>query len=280
MTDNAHTEPTTRERKRAAVAKYDAWVESDLRSTRKRNLSRIGVGVAIAATVVIGATQVWQRTAPDDALIDPATSPATLSSMLGSDWDAFDKELRKLPLPKHVQLVRVAQSALEDRLLIGPARWWMRLLGDADGGICRILNRGQSGLVSLPGGGAYFSFTSRSNSYDKEPDLELQGWAFRSGFAGGDVGVVVKLDRPSVDVVTLSALPQLLRAESATAFERAARARSVKAPEAVVGGVYAVRSVRWGKSDLIAAFEVLDRGEYGISFVWTLLETRPTPTRR
>lgn len=270
-----HDEPNTatRDRKRAAILDYDAWVERDLGPGPRQPMLKIAIGLAVAATVTIAVVRMWGADSPpaDKGVIE-----------LAGDAEELATRLRALPLEQHVRLVQVGQRALEDRLLVGPAKWASRL--DAtqfgNGGIARILNRGQSGLVSLRGGGAYFSFTSRSNSYDDGPDIELQRWAFHSGFAGGDVGVVVRLDQKSVDDVTLDVLPDVLRLRSAAAFDQAVRKMRAPSPAAVVGGVYAVRSVRWGKSDVIATFEVLDRGPYGVSFVWYELETRPTPRRR
>lgn len=270
-----HDEPlkTTRDRKRAAIVDYDAWVERDLGLGRRPSMLKIAIGLAIAAMVTIAVVRLWGASTPptDNVVIELADGPDDLAT-----------RLRALPIEQHVRLVRVAQRALEDRLLVGPAKWASRLNATqfGNGGIARILNRGQSGLVSLPGGGAYFSFTSRSNSYDEGPDIELQRWAFGSGFAGGNVGLVVRLDQRSVDDVTLDVLPDILRLPSATGFYQAVRKRRAPQPAAAVGGVYAVRSVRWGESDVVATFEVLDRGPYGVSFVWYELETRPTPSRR
>ncbi len=59
-------------------------------------------------------------------------------------------------------------------------------------GINRILERGKfdqlDGVEGYRGGGAYFSFTTRTNDYNQRPDLEFQHGAFSSGFYGGQLG--------------------------------------------------------------------------------------------
>ena len=68
--------------------------------------------------------------------------------------------------------------------------------------MARILPRGRfDALIERRGGGAYWSFVKRDNSYDKEPDLELQQGMFMSGFYGGNEGRLLDLgEMPLEDV--------------------------------------------------------------------------------
>lgn len=134
-----------------------------------------------------------------------------------------------------------------------------------DSGVHRLLQRGLfDGVTVERGGGCYFSFTTQSNDYDREPDLELQQDSFSSGFAGGDEGRVVEVPGIELGSLTLAQVPPALLDPDP---QNLRDVPGWNAPQAVVGHAYAVRSVRWGESDLVAAFQVVDKDENGITFV-------------
>ncbi len=148
-------------------------------------------------------------------------------------------------------------------------------------GINRILERGKfEGVISQRGGGAYFSFTTRSNDYNQSPDLELQNGSFNSGFAGGDLGIVRMLSGMKLDQLTLSDLPSELTMEDAFDFAAYELRSRWEPPLAEAGSVYVICSVRWDESDLLAAFEVVDRDSAGATFIWRVLKQFPVPTLR
>ena len=175
----------------------------------------------------------------------------------------------RLSLEDRVALLPVLRASLDEDLglVSGDSR-------SQSAGRNRILNRGRfEGLTIGRGGGAYFSFETGLNDYNQGPDLELQQWQFSSGFYGGSRGLVARLDAESLDEVSLAAIPaelQATRPDRDHAFSRQA---------ADVGGVYAVRAYRPGESDLLAALQVVDRDEYGLTFDWKVLKVYPTPTR-
>lgn len=141
--------------------------------------------------------------------------------------------------------------------------------------INRLLNRGLfDGVTLVRGGGAYFSFSSLTNDYNQQPDLELQQFRLMSGFAGGDWGHVVRLDAAALLEVELDDLPTDLRAD-----EPPPRSRT-RPEEIEVGGVYAVRSIRLGESDLLVVLQILQRDERGVTFAWKMLAEFAVPERR
>ena len=155
------------------------------------------------------------------------------------------------------------------------------------------------------GGGAYFSFTSRTNNYDQGPDLGLEQKTFSSGFYGGCFGFVAKLEAGDLLTLTTADVPELLRkpAEELSQARRGRAGRPGRAgtpggvirggqggagggietlprrSPAVVGALYAVRSVREGKADTLAAFTVIRIDEDGATIAWRILERYPVWSR-
>ena len=123
------------------------------------------------------------------------------------------------------------------------------------------------------GGGAYFSFTTRTNDYNKEPDLSLEQWRFLSGFYGGNRGYVIKLGAESIAEVSLDDVPKEFLAQDPKTLGQETR------EPAEAGGLYAVRSIRWDESDLLAALQVLERDENGLTFAWKVLKHFEKPVR-
>jgi hypothetical protein len=191
------------------------------------------------------------------------------------DGPSLAGDFEELSVQDKVELLAEQRAGLEAELLTPAPELLLEhaALVQTEGvRVNRLLNRGLFDDVTLVrGGGAYFSFTSLTNDYNQGPDLELQAWAFFSGFAGGNWGHVVRLDAQSLLEVGLEDVPAELRAEEPPP-------RSRKRPEVVeVGSVHAVRSIRLGESDLLVALEVLQRDEHGVTFAWKLLAEFAVP---
>lgn len=224
-----------------------------------------------------------------------APAPAVRAAVGASD--AFDPAGRSIP--ELLDLAAAAQSVLRERLLTVPTEIAARatpIPSGVSGGIARILERTAFGdsdanVIGIRGGGAYFSFTRDSHSYNREPQLQLQQGAFSSGFAGNDVGLVVDfgsvsldelaLGRARLDAASLDAWELLAREVdvhepgSRSALKDELRARYVGGPRARVGRTYVVRSIVDRSRDVLAAFHVLAADEYGVVFAWRLLRDRP-----
>jgi len=168
------------------------------------------------------------------------------------------------------------------------------LLARAGTGVARILPRGAyEHAIEKRGGGAYYSFATRDNSYDEEPDLELQQGMYGSSFYGGTWGHVLDLGAITLESVPESpaALPpalteeqrpvwELLWQDAKTSkegfsddFKSAARKLrlSRSSAAAVVGHTYVVRAILPGEHDHLVAFSPVEQDEFGHTLVWRVL---------
>lgn len=167
-------------------------------------------------------------------------------------------------------------------------------------GFARILQRHEwVPLVRERGGGAYWSFLERSNSYDDTPELGLQYRWYRSGFAGGERGLILDLgpipeDRlgavlsgsPPADLEgrrldawnflhdVRASVESGRRALSPADDERAAQLGFDRRPvPANVGHTYLLRAVAFQNHDHLVAFTVIGEDEAGHSLAWRILRS-------
>ena len=211
--------------------------------------------------------------------------------------DVIDDTVKKAKagtVAKHVALIKALGDALRERILT-PALAARQPKGVF---VNRILNRGIfKNELGVRGGGAYFSFVTKSNDYDHIPNIQLQQWGLQSGFHGGDCGFVQALSAENLAAATIDMVPALFTQKPAL-FYPTSRARLAELwraqgepqgpqgpgpeayPKARVGHVYIVRSIAWNESDVLAAFQVLARDELGVTFAWKILKKYPKPARR
>ena len=221
-----------------------------------------------------------------------AVAAGALRSVLAGDDEegAFDSEpVRELAakadalsVDDEMALMRRLRRSMDRRLLTPSAESWKGFEGlreRTDAGLARILERGlYEGFVSPRCGGAYWSFTKRSNDYDHEPQLELQKGSFGSGFYGGTAGIVRRMERGDILSIEKTSVPEDMRAAAAE-VKTAARAQRKDRPKAEAGGLYAVRAVMPGECDVLAAFQVIAVDAKGATIAWRLLERYETPPR-
>ena len=197
-----------------------------------------------------------------------------------------------MPLEDHAALVDRLRSAFDKRLLTPSAEVlasFSDLVGRSDAGVARVITRGLfDGRTRVRGGGAYFSFVTGSNDYNKHPDIELQQGKFSSGFVGSDHGEFALLDARSVRNVSESDVPARLRGDPYALYDgirtdRSSAALERRRPDARLGQVYAVRSVHWGTHDTLGTFEVVDLDDRGVTIAWRRLriyDPQPHPGSR
>lgn len=83
--------------------------------------------------------------------------------------------------------------------------------GEPDAGHARLLQRGRhDGMTTIRGEGAYFSFATRSNSHDDQPDIEWQHERFGTGFQGRNTGAFLDLGDVPLASVRLAQAPDVL----------------------------------------------------------------------
>jgi hypothetical protein len=222
---------------------------------------------------LLAAAAAWRFSFAGDPADDAFDSPEVKE--LGARADA-------LKLDDEIALMKRIQRSLDGKLLTPSEDAWRgfeSLRGRADAGVARILHRGVcAGLVTPREGGAYWSFTKRSNSYDDDPEIELQRGEFSTGFAGANTGSVVQLDDVDVASIAESSVPDDLRL-TANEFDAKSGGRRSDRPKAETGATYVVRAILWDKCDVLAAFKVVAVDAYGATIAWRVLKVYDVPKR-
>ena len=176
------------------------------------------------------------------------------------------------------------------------------LLRKPDTGLIRLLprevfdsdaNRKKGMILSMRGGGAYYSFVRLTHEYGYGSDIELASGYLSVGFAGADYGMLlnigdVGLDELSIDSPYAAALARY-QAVSAEPDARAEYRRvalgttveglSVKNRLPVeVRATYLLRSISFGTSDVLVGFKVLRKDSDGsVIIAWKLLHRYSVP---
>ncbi len=95
------------------------------------------------------------------------------------------------------------------------------------------------------------------------------------------MGIVRKLDAASLQTVGLVDVPEPLRSGSAaTVLAQREQGYSWRSAKAELNAVYAIRSVLSDESDTLAVFQVVQKDDEGVTFVWRVLKQFPVPSRR
>jgi hypothetical protein len=163
-----------------------------------------------------------------------------------------------------------------------------------DSGVVRLMPRETEGKVlTLRGGGTYYSFAGLKHEYGYGSDLLLERGQFSTGFAGANFGFLVALGE--VDLATVSIGfegVQALANYAPPEYEPDARIEQgrfhtkfiqgnlqyVNRIGATVGQTYAVRSINYSNSDILAAFQVVRQDTDGsLILVWKMLRRYPGP---
>jgi hypothetical protein len=148
-------------------------------------------------------------------------------------------------------------------------------------------------LLAITGGGAYFSFADLTHEYGYGSDLELQQGSFGVGFAGYDFGFLTNLGDVPIEGIG-SSHPGLqylnsyvpptndaeIRAEqqrSGTGFTVGTYYYRGRLPAKVLN-TYGLRSIVYGRSDVLVVFRVVRFDSDGSTMlVWKKLATFPVP---
>ena len=171
-----------------------------------------------------------------------------------------------------------------------------------DTGIIRLLPRevydstsGRNTALHISGGGAYFSFATRSHEYGHGDDIELAGGEFSSGFAGADYGFLVPIGKTalaslSTDDPTVAALAAFVppsQEPGAREIQRALWQGYAVSPTIApvkerapvqLKTTYVLRSINYDTSDVLVAFSPVRQDADGsVIVLWRLLRTYPVP---
>jgi len=134
-------------------------------------------------------------------------------------------------------------------------------------------------------GGAYYSFATRSHSYNKNPQLGYQDGNLLTGFAGLDYGLLKDLGTIELAALTNES-PELAAERSYTPPKLISEIRLEQGKSheyhtlkpATVGHTYALRAFNFGESDNLVVFNILSKGQDGsLTIIWKPIAEFPKP---
>jgi hypothetical protein len=194
-----------------------------------------------------------------------------------------------------IESLRAQIKSKEAVLLATPKedrKTYAEFLAQPDTGLMRLLPREKwDGKLSTRGGGAYYSFTSRTHEYGNGSDIELQQDKLSVGFAGADFGFMIDLgDVPLENVSEHTENVQFMASFTAPSAERDARASYRDFAEGrkqltywstlpvFAGDTYVLRSINYDHSDVLVAFRIVRKDADGsVVLLWKTLKTFPKP---
>jgi len=147
--------------------------------------------------------------------------------------------------------------------------------------------------LSVREGGAYYSFTTQSNSYDSDSQIGLEQDYLNTGFAGANFGFIASIGDVPIESIGLeNQSVQYLADLIVPTVEPEAREQQRRSSAGIivgtqkykgrvpvlVGGSYVLRSVNYGRSDVLVAFHVVRQDDDGsLILVWKKLRVFPLP---
>jgi len=201
-------------------------------------------------------------------------------------------------IEKEIEALREQLRQKEEAFLAPSAddrAQYAQFLLQPDTGLARLLPREKyrEKLTLLREGGAYYSFTRMSNSYDRDPQISLERDTLRTGFVGADFGFLASLGDVPIETVGLDHKGvQYLAAFVAPSIEAEAREQYranaagfttagyvyKSSLPAMAGRTYILRSVSYNRFDVLVAFRVVRQDTDGsLVLVWKRLKEFPTP---
>ncbi|HSB10926.1 MAG TPA: hypothetical protein VLM38_15675 [Blastocatellia bacterium] len=209
-------------------------------------------------------------------------------SALAQDRAALEKEIEALREQlKQKETEFLAPSA-------GDRAAFADFLSQPDTGLARVMPREKyREKLSVREGGAYYSFTRLSNSYNDDPQIGLEQNTLRTGFAGADFGFLTSLGDVPLETVGLNSEGVSFLAEFvAPLAEPGAREQQRKTNAgfaaadhnyraslpAVLNHTYVTRSISYDRFDVLVAFRIVRRDTDGsLILLWKKLKEFPTP---
>lgn len=163
-----------------------------------------------------------------------------------------------------------------------------------DSGLARLLPREKyREKLNVREGGAYYSFTKLSNSYDRDPQIGLEQETLSTGFAGADFGFLVSLGDIPLETVgldhdgvqylaafvppTIEPEARIQQRNAGIGFEVGRNRYKSRLP-LMIGGTYILRSISYERFDVLVAFRVVRQDTDGsVILLWKKLREFPIP---
>ena len=198
---------------------------------------------------------------------------------------------------RQIEKKRAEIAALEPQLLAisdSDRQEFAAHLAQPQTGLIRLLPREKyTKLLTLNGGGGYYSFARSTHEYGYGSDISLESGLLSVGFAGADYGMLfnvgdIPLDQATAEHRAVRALldytPPTKEVDIRKMQQQAWQGIELSGLNfrnrlsARVGNTYLVRSISFERSDLLVAFRLLREDSDG-SFIlaFKLLKKFPTP---
>ncbi len=235
-------------------------------------------------------------------LLNLAVQTIALISLISIDGVAQSQD--RAQIEKEIEVLREQLRQKEEQLgqkeleFLAPspedrARFAEFLL-QPDTGLARLLPREKyREKLNIREGGAYYSFTRLSNSYDRDPQISLERDTLSTGFAGADFGFLALLgdipiesaglDHKCVQYLATFATPSLepdareQQRKTGAGFTVADYVYKRSLPT-MIGKTYILRSISYSRFDVLVAFRVVRQDTDGsLVLVWKKLKEFPTP---
>jgi hypothetical protein len=210
---------------------------------------------------------------------------------------AIAPEVNRLVLEQQIASL-YKQIREKEQVFIAPSpqdkTQFAQFLSQPDTGLFRLLPRDKyQGKISVPGGGAYYSFTRLTNDYGQGSDIELSHGRFSVGFAGYDFGFIALIGDVALESVTMehpaiewlnkytppSKEPDIRQQQrqSSSGF-RQGPFTYTRQVAAVPNTTYLLRSIDYSGTDILVTFRVVKRDVEGsLVILWKKLKTFPAP---
>lgn len=186
------------------------------------------------------------------------------------------------------------ESAEIEKIILQPDKTDLTAAAQENVNVFRILPREKydNNGFKVRGGGAYYSFSNQSHSYDSTPQISLEQNYLQVGFYGASYGFLTDLGEiqlAKIDTKTKGV--NLLANYQPPLEETKARMEKDKAKNfvvenitykrrlpAVVGNSYVLRAISYDEADVLVAFKIYRQDADGSLIIfWKLLENFEKP---
>ena len=243
----------------------------------------------VAATLVFTVTSQAQTA---DILGPPPYGPTHVGSR-----DMYDQQGRRRPdLPREPRVIKEGPLAPSE----SDRTAFSSFLKEKDTGLIRLLPRellereaNHIGKLFFTQGGPYFSFANRTHLYGYGSDIQLERDHLSVGFAGADFGMMTNIGDVALSELTaddpefqeLNAYrPPEPEADARAEYRRSNSAEGMSFDGRVYrkqvpvdeNSTYLLRSISYGRSDVLVGFRLVRRDPDGsVIIAWKLLNRYP-----
>ena len=187
------------------------------------------------------------------------------------------------------------QAAVLEKTILSPDKKDIEAASKENVGVFRLLPREvyDKGLFDVRGGGAFYSFTNKSHSYDEIPQISLEQNYLKVAFYGANYGFIADLGEAALADVSrenkyadflISYKPKNLEPEAREEYKKIGKGFETnglkfnKSLAAEIGHTYILRAISYDEADTLVAFKIKHKDADGSLIIfWKLLENFEKP---